>query len=523
MRYILSILLPVMMVFAACQPIVAPGAMAPAEGATEGETTTEELTEPLVDVNFYTSHAAHERFAKIDLVSGIATDVAKYENPEVEILRTAWFIGDGAIYEDAFYVILNKRLTVDDTPEDAQARLGKVDMQTGAVELLGEVIPLNVIALEVDACGQIFTAGFTLSNQIGELFGDTNLYRVDRESGALSLIGDTGLERIMDLSFDPEGTLWGTTGNVLYTLDMKTGAPTEMAKITGTEDDLEIMGIAFTSEGELYGTTPYADAFYRIDPATGVVTEVGRHGLEFMHGGDIPMEIQGVDCEATAEESTTEASSSTEAKAGVAFYTSQSGHERFGMIDLATGTGTDIGKYENDEVEILRTDWAATNGALYEDTFYIILNKRLPSDATPDQAESRLARVDMQTGAAELVGSVINLNLNGLEINSCGEMFATGFSFSSPLGEWFGDTNLYSVNRESGSLTLIGDTGLERIMALSFAPDGTLWATVGNVLYTLDQETGTPTEVTTITGVEDGNEIMGLGFTSDGDLYGTTP
>ncbi|MCB0086201.1 MAG: hypothetical protein KDE47_34910, partial [Caldilineaceae bacterium] len=139
--------------------------------------------------------------------------------------------------------------------------------------------------------------GFTLSNQIGELFGDTNLYRVDRQDASLTLVGDTGLERIMDMSFDPDGKLWATVGNVLYTLDMETGAPTEMAKITGTEDELEIMGIGFTSEGELYGTTPFVDGFYSIDPASGVATEVGRHGLEFMHGGDIPMTPREVDCD----------------------------------------------------------------------------------------------------------------------------------------------------------------------------------------------------------------------------------
>ncbi|MCB0122059.1 MAG: hypothetical protein KDE58_07435, partial [Caldilineaceae bacterium] len=458
-----------------------------------------------------------------DLVSGVATDVAKYENPEVEILRTAWFIGDGAIYEDAFYVILNKRLTVDDTPEDAQARLGKVDMQTGAVELLGEVIPLNVIALEIDACGQIFTAGFTLSNQIGELFGDTNLYRVDRESGSLSLIGDTGLERIMDLSFDPEGTLWGTTGNVLYTLDMETGAPTEMAKITGTEDDLEIMGIAFTSEGELYGTTPYADAFYRIDPATGVATEVGRHGLEFMHGGDIPMEIQGADCEAVTAESAAAMSSDTAATTGAGFYTSHEGHEHLGMIDLASGSGSDIGKYENPDINILRTEWPLGNGAIYDGAIYGIVNKRLPADATRDEAEAWVTRTDIESGAVELLGGPINLSLLAVEVDACGTMFAAGFDFENEFGVMFGDSNLYQVDRETGALTVVGDTGIEQLMDLAFDPEGTLWATVGNVLYTLDPATGASTEVVAITGVDEEIEIMGLGFTDDGTLYATSP
>ncbi|MCB9151552.1 MAG: hypothetical protein H6641_22590 [Caldilineaceae bacterium] len=288
------ILLLLILLVSACQPLVAPEGMPSGEDTAPAESA---VAAPMVDVNFYTSHAAHERFGQIDLASGAGADIAKYENPEVEILRTGWFIPDGAIYEDAFYVIANKRLTANDTPEDAQARLAKVDMQSGAVEFLGSVIPLHVNAVEIDACGQMYTAGFTLSNQIGELFGDTNLYRVDRQDASLTLVGDTGLERIMDMSFDPDGKLWATVGNVLYTLDMETGAPTEMAKITGTEDELEIMGIGFTSEGELYGTTPFADGFYSIDPASGVATEVGRHGLEFMHGGDIPMTPREVDCD----------------------------------------------------------------------------------------------------------------------------------------------------------------------------------------------------------------------------------
>jgi streptogramin lyase len=131
------------------------------------------------------------------------------------------------------------------------------------------VIPLNLVALEINHCGEIFAAGFTLSNKLGEWFGDTNLYRVDRKRGSLSLIGDTGLVKIMDLAFDPNGTLWATVGNVLYTLDMETGAPTEVVTITGVEKNNEIMGIGFTSDGILYGTTPYSDGFYRIDPASG--------------------------------------------------------------------------------------------------------------------------------------------------------------------------------------------------------------------------------------------------------------
>ncbi len=253
--------------------------------------------QPPMEVMFYTSHSGHEHFGKIDLVSGVGTDVGPYQNPEVNILRTEWAALSGALYEDAFYNILNLRLPSGATPDEAKSRLVKVNIDTGDVELLGKVIPLNLVALEINHCGEIFAAGFTLSNKLGEWFGDTNLYRVDPESGSLSLIGDTGLVKIMDLAFDPNGTLWATVGNVLYTLDMETGAPTKVVTITGVEKNIdpasgvvnEIMGIGFTSDGILYGTAPFSDAFYRIDPASGVVTKIGRTGFKVPHGGDIPM------------------------------------------------------------------------------------------------------------------------------------------------------------------------------------------------------------------------------------------
>jgi hypothetical protein len=60
-----------------------------------------------------------------------------------------------------------------------------------------------------------------------------------------------------------------------------------MAHITGTPG--EVMGIAFTSEGELFGTSPFSGDLYRIDPSSGAATVVGAHGFFLAHGGDISM------------------------------------------------------------------------------------------------------------------------------------------------------------------------------------------------------------------------------------------
>lgn len=262
----------------------------------EADGTSASSMQANVDVMFYTSHAGHERFGGIDLNSGEGVDVGPYTNPEVKILRPDWPALNGAIYEDEFYVILNKRLPSDSTADQAEARLARVDMTSGDVELLGSTIERNLVAMEIDHCGTIYAAGFTLSNQIGEFFGDTSLYRVDWESGELDLIGDTGLERIMDLAFDPDGHLWGTVGNVLYTFDLESAAVTEVAEITGIEDEHGAMGLAFTSEGELYATSPFSEEIFRIDPASGVATAVGSHGFTIPHGGDIPMMPRDTSC-----------------------------------------------------------------------------------------------------------------------------------------------------------------------------------------------------------------------------------
>ena len=246
---------------------------------------------------FYTSHDAHVKLAMIDLDSGTGTDIASYEHPNLEIDRAAWFIPDGAVYQSAFYAIMNKRLPAEAPREDAEAYLVKITPNTGEINLIGDPIKINMLGFEISYCGEIFATGMELTNAIGAVYGDNKLYRIDPVDASLTLVGDTGIAEIMDLAFDPEGTLWATVGNVLYILDQETGNPTTIATITGVEEDHEIMGIGFTDDGILYGTTPFSDGLYTIDPGSGAVTQVGRHGFKFAHGGDIPMTPHNTNCE----------------------------------------------------------------------------------------------------------------------------------------------------------------------------------------------------------------------------------
>jgi hypothetical protein len=106
----------------------------------------------------------------------------------------------------------------------------------------------------------------------------------------------------MDLAFDSQGTLWATTQNKLYTVDMDNGTVTWVADITnvppappGETNPRMIMSIAFDKHDVLYGTGlttswshPDGSPVMKIDPQTGA-TELLGYSLtsNYNHGGDI--------------------------------------------------------------------------------------------------------------------------------------------------------------------------------------------------------------------------------------------
>jgi len=173
-----------------------------------------------------------------------------------------------------------------------------------------------------------------------ELGVEANLYTVDTGTGALFLVGSTGIERVCGLAFDADGTLYatgwplGTTEHLtyLYTIDVGTGAATMVGwidvvhasgwiegdlginpidgelytwhdggvmgelylvdKATGQvtfvvqgfhNDADDISGLAFHADGTLHGValtfTNVDDLFVEIDIATGVVATIGATGL----------------------------------------------------------------------------------------------------------------------------------------------------------------------------------------------------------------------------------------------------
>jgi hypothetical protein len=118
--------------------------------------------------------------------------------------------------------------------------------------------------------GTVFAVNYDSPNPSG-------LYTININTGALSLIGSTGVAGLVGVAFNPlNGQLFGLRNNGegagLFSINQITGAATLIGN-TGFVD----RGLTFSPSGQLYGFTDQG-ALYRIDPATGSSTPVGGTG-----------------------------------------------------------------------------------------------------------------------------------------------------------------------------------------------------------------------------------------------------
>jgi len=138
--------------------------------------------------------------------------------------------------------------------------IGTVDLNTGTVSLLGNSgVQLTDIAL----------------SPTEELFGQsfTTLYSINQSGEAVS-IGPTGAV-LNGLVFDPDGTLYASGGNRLYTVDTTTGDAT----LVGTSGvNLRSAGDLAFNNGSLYETATNGSvtSLLELDTSTGAATVVGQ-------------------------------------------------------------------------------------------------------------------------------------------------------------------------------------------------------------------------------------------------------
>ena len=193
-------------------------------------------------------------------------------------------------------------------------------------------------------------------------------------------------------------------------------------------------------------------------------------------------------------------------------FTSHARHTQLGTINPNNGKGTNIGSFEQ--------PGNLVSGAFDIDSqFYSIA-------LLPGFTDSQLARVDISSGEATLIGEPTGEFVVPLEVSADGTMYTVGYQRPGVLSD---NTNLFTVNKTDGQITPVGATGVTRPMDLAFDSQGTLWMVSGgadgNKLYTLDQVNGAATEVSTINGVEEatepGAELMGIMFDEHDTLFGT--
>lgn len=131
----------------------------------------------------------------------------------------------------------------------------------------------------------------------------------------------------------------------------------------------------------------------------------------------------------------------------------------------------------------------------------------------------QLATIDPKTGHATLFGAPVEkLNVMALEFAPDGTLYAVGdFNPASPTFN-----TLYTVDRKTGAFTAVGSTGVPApnfFMDLAFDARGTMYGASMFALFTIDRKTGTATKVVDFVG---GGTIMGLGYNAKQDtLYAT--
>jgi DNA-binding beta-propeller fold protein YncE len=161
-------------------------------------------------------------------------------------------------------------------------RLATVDRKTGHATPIGETIQgLQIMGLKFGSDGKLYTVGD--ANPASPTF--SSLYTVNVNTGAVTRIGSTGAHGFFhDFALDPKGTMYASSSDALYTIDLKSGIATKAASFVGGGG---VMGLAFSADGSrLYATDfkdPVSDV-YLVDVRTGFLTALGTTGYPFAHG-----------------------------------------------------------------------------------------------------------------------------------------------------------------------------------------------------------------------------------------------
>ena len=152
--------------------------------------------------------------------------------------------------------------------DDSAGRLGKVDVSTGTVNIVGN---MGVVMADI------------AFDPVGHLFGIAGgkLYSINSGNAAVTVIGSLGAT-VNSLVFGSDGTLYAAN-NLLYTVNTTTGAATALGNVTSgytSAGDLAFVG------GELFlsSTGRATDSLFKLNTTTGIGTRVGSLGVSAVYG-----------------------------------------------------------------------------------------------------------------------------------------------------------------------------------------------------------------------------------------------
>lgn len=105
-----------------------------------------------------------------------------------------------------------------------------------------------------------------------------NLGKVDVATGAVTLVGDMGAV-MTDIAFDPSGNLYGITFGSLYSINATTAATTFIGSLGASLNSL-----VFSASGTLYGANT---SLFSVNTATGAASVIGNGGAAYSSSGDL--------------------------------------------------------------------------------------------------------------------------------------------------------------------------------------------------------------------------------------------
>lgn len=233
-----------------------------------------------------------------------------------------------------------------------------------------------------------------------------------------------------------------------------------------------LLPLAARAQSQLYGVTFFSNQLFTVDSTTGQGTLLGPLGGM--------VSAYGL------------------ASRGDSLYVFDPNADRLRSIDLSTGmagAGIDIG---------VGNLLGEGDLAFRSDGTGFLSSALNPLTFTPS---NDLFRFDLATGTSARIGST-SVTMDGLAFDASDVLYGVSALESS----------LYTIDVNTGATTRVGSLGFDvgnLFGALTFAPDGTLYASLDDRLYTLDKTTGLATQANPDVTSFGFSSVSGLAFASN--------